>query len=404
MGTMISLGVGKLEIDWGKNGRYENFCDLFQPDDWKDIKYYYADNIVKIKKGYSRSLQLVKPRLDLLGYTLENIKKMYENNFKEYCESMGKYAEKVLSFDEYFEVFSKINLSEVNTLTEYDDWDFGEYVTKCVFEDNEIQRLLNKYSKGRGGEFYENLPPRILIRILCENPSALNLPLQWYVYDHMNNGWSKEEDLFPHLDDKNKILIVTEGKTDTFILQRTINVLFSHISDFFYFIDMQENYPFTGTGNLYNFASGLNKIKIQNKTIIIFDNDVAGLLSYKQCKENLDNIPNLLFYHLPDYLSFNHFLTIGPNGEHYEDINGKAVSIECFLDLSFVAERTPKVRWTNYNNKSGQYQGALIEKDEYTRIYKKHFRDSNYNKEKLRFLVNNIIQYWCNNYKDCFEN
>lgn len=54
---------------------------------------------------------------------------MYENNFKEYCESMGKYAEKVLPFDEYFEVFSKINLSEVNTLTEYDDWDFGEYVT-----------------------------------------------------------------------------------------------------------------------------------------------------------------------------------------------------------------------------------------------------------------------------------
>ena len=73
MGTMITLGVGKLEINWGKNDFYENFRDLFQPNDWKDIKYYYADNVVEIKKGYSRKLALVKPRLDLLGYTLENI-------------------------------------------------------------------------------------------------------------------------------------------------------------------------------------------------------------------------------------------------------------------------------------------------------------------------------------------
>lgn len=54
MGTMITLGVGKLEISWGKNNIFDNFCDLFQPEDWKDIKYYYADNIVETKKGYSR--------------------------------------------------------------------------------------------------------------------------------------------------------------------------------------------------------------------------------------------------------------------------------------------------------------------------------------------------------------
>ncbi len=51
MGTMISLGIGKLEIDWGKNDVFETFCDLFQPDDWKDIKYYYADNVMEIKKA-----------------------------------------------------------------------------------------------------------------------------------------------------------------------------------------------------------------------------------------------------------------------------------------------------------------------------------------------------------------
>lgn len=62
MGTMITLGVGKLEINWGKNDIFDNFRDLFQAEDWKDIKYYYADNVVEIKKGYSRKLSQVKPR------------------------------------------------------------------------------------------------------------------------------------------------------------------------------------------------------------------------------------------------------------------------------------------------------------------------------------------------------
>lgn len=396
MGTMITLGVGKLEINWGKNDFYENFRDLFQPNDWKDIKYYYADNVVEIKKGYSRELALVKPRLDLLGYTLENIKTIYESAYTEYCDVMDEYADSVLTFEEYFNVFSKINLSKVNTLTEDDDWDFGEYVTKCIFEDKEIQRLLKKYSLGRkSGEFYENLPPRLLVRVLCENPTAKDLPLQWYMADHVENGWSKEEDLSPKLEDKDKILIVTEGKSDTFILQTSINKLFPAISDFFYFIDMEENYPFTGTGNLYNFASGLTKIKIQNKTIIVFDNDEAGIFSYKKCQEKLEVISNLKFYHLPDMDEFKNFLTVGPTGDSYQDINGKAVSIECFLDLDFNSPKAPKIRWTIYNEKSNKYQGALISKDEYTRTFKKHLEDEHYRKDKLYFLINDLIDFWC---------
>lgn len=393
---MISLGIGKLEINWEKNDVFENFRDLFQPEDWKDIKYYYADNIVEVKKGYSRKLSLVKPRLDLLGYTLQKVKSTYENAYKDYCDNMGEYAEDVLTFDEFFNVFSKINLSKVNTLTEYDDWDFGEYVTKCIFEDKEIHRLLKKYGYGRGGEFYETLPPRLLIRVLCENPSAKDLPLQWYMFDSVESGWTTEEDLAPLLEEKDKILIVTEGKSDTYILQTSINMFFPAISDFFYFIDMEENYPFTGTGNLCNFASGLTKIKIQNKIIIVFDNDEAGIFSFNKCTEKLNPPPNLRFYHLPNMEEFNNFPTIGPTGDAYQDINGKAVSIECFLDLSFEPDKKPKVRWTVYNDKSKKYQGALIEKDEYTRIFRKSLCNDNYNKDKLFFLIDDIIDFWCN--------
>ena len=285
MKNMLTLGINNLEINWSKYDKFENFRDLFQPEDWKDIKYYYNENVTKIKKGYSRNLSLVKPRLDLLGYTLQRIKDTYDNKYNEYYNVMGEHAEKILTFDEYYDIFSNINLSMVNTLNECDYWFSGAFASQCIFEDKEIKRLFRKYSNVCNGVFYESLPPRLLIRILCENPTAKNMPLQWYIFDNIENGWSKKEDLAPQLEDKDKILIITEGKTDNYILQTSIFTLFPAIADFFYFIDMKENYPFTRTSNLYNFTSGLTKIKVQNKAFIIFDNNEAGLFSYKKCKE-----------------------------------------------------------------------------------------------------------------------
>lgn len=398
MGSMLTLGIEKFEIAWGKYNVYENFSDLFQIGDFTDIKYYYDDSLIETKKGYSRKLNRVKNRLDLLGYTLPQIKEIYEDLYKDYY---GIYKESslnlLLTFDEFYNVFTNINLSKVNTLTESDDWDFGKYVSECVFQDSEIKTLLKKNQSYIVGEFYENLPARLILRILCENPTAQNLSLQWRYMDIVNDGWIDENELLPKLKDNDKILIVTEGSSDTFILKKTIDELFPDICDFFSFIDMQENYPFTGTGNLYNFSAGLSKIKIQNKTIVIFDNDDTGLVSYSKCIERLEPLPNLKFYHLPDMKEFEHFLTIGPTGEVYENINGKAVSIECFLDLQYKSKDIPKIRWTNFNNQTLQYQGALVNKDHYTNVFKKNLLKDDYNKSNLIFLIENIIKFWCKN-------
>ncbi len=87
MGTMISLGVGKMEIDWGKNNVFTDHSVLFKVDDVGEVPYFYADEtvseeegipvIVEYKEGLTRSLASMKTRLDLLGYTLKNIEKMY---------------------------------------------------------------------------------------------------------------------------------------------------------------------------------------------------------------------------------------------------------------------------------------------------------------------------------------
>ncbi len=42
MGSMISLAVGRLEIEWGKNNGFTDHSALFQAGDLTQIPYYYA--------------------------------------------------------------------------------------------------------------------------------------------------------------------------------------------------------------------------------------------------------------------------------------------------------------------------------------------------------------------------
>lgn len=53
MGSIISLGIDKLEIEWGKNNIFNNHSNLFQKTDIKKEKYYYIENHIKLKDAYS---------------------------------------------------------------------------------------------------------------------------------------------------------------------------------------------------------------------------------------------------------------------------------------------------------------------------------------------------------------
>ena len=60
MGSMITLGIGKMEIDWGKNNVIKNHSCLFQKEDFKKTPYYYANNEVEYKKGFSKNIKSIK--------------------------------------------------------------------------------------------------------------------------------------------------------------------------------------------------------------------------------------------------------------------------------------------------------------------------------------------------------
>ena len=407
MGSMISLGVGRMEIDWGKNNSFTDHSALFQPQDVKMIPYYYVGDdgkpIVVAQEGYSRKLQSIKMRLNLLGYTLEAVENKY-NQMKEECIGYG--LDPVLSFDAFAKLLKEIDVSRISTpelavAYEENGYDLGEFVRRCIIPEEEIySRLIEAV----GGDkhrlnfeleaFCENMDPYIILRLLAENKSCTDLDVFWAFNDVVENGWVEREEVVKPLATSQRILIVTEGSSDSYIIKKVVEELYPDIADFFSFIDMQENYPFTGTGNLYNFCCGLMKIGTLNQIIVLFDNDTAGNEKYDKLKQ-LPQMKNILVTKLPCLKEFEAIDTVGPQGNSVENINGTAVAIECFLDFDSCQE-APLVRWTNYVEKAGNYQGALIRKDEYVRSFKKvNLVDDKYDASKLVYLVDYLLDQWC---------
>lgn len=84
--------------------------------------------------------------------------------------------------------------------------------------------------------------------------------------------------------------------------------------------------------------------------------------------------------------------TVGPSGSRVEDVNGKAVAIECFLDIAESGGPEPTVRWTSYNAALDAYHGELLRKDEYTRRFLEVVtRRLSYDYSKLAVLWQHLL-------------
>jgi hypothetical protein len=71
---------------------------------------------------------------------------------------------------------------------------------------------------------------------------------------------------------------------------------------------------------------------------------------------------NIKVLRLPDIELAKSYPTIGPQGEHLVDVNGKAAGIELYLgkqNLISTEGMLTRVRWRGYSDKMAAYQGEL---------------------------------------------
>ncbi len=98
---------------------------------------------------------------------------------------------------------------------------------------------------------------------------------------------------------------------------------------------------------------------------------------------------------LPDLVAFESFPARGPEGILNANINGRAAAIECYLDLTVAGCPAPQVLWTNFKSDTDSYQGALEQKEAFTKALMqqsaKTIAEGGYDTSKLVAVLGGIV-------------
>jgi len=393
MGTEITLEVGGLTISYYKNGFGDDHGMLFQESDRKQIRsnqinYDYFDESGEDpspwEMAFARSLGETAPRLELIGFTINRVRREYESKTEEWLEICRGMADEeaycipeLMTFPEFcafVKNFPIDTLDDTYILAYNHETHYG--VQGRFRDDMRICRLpfyrehdISAYSeRSYFGELLSFLTPYSFLTLLAQNSRNLELELIWQYGPLVENGWARECDFVSGARRIQTFLIATEGSSDALILEHALSILRPDVADFFRFIDMSAGHPFPGTGNLLKFAKGLVRIDVQNNVVFLFDNDAEGAFAYRQLQQ-LNMPPNMRAMKLPDLDCFKSFRTCGPEGESMSDINGRAAAIECYLDLRLSGRPPASVIWTNYREEENIYHGALEHKTSYMKKF-----------------------------------
>lgn len=391
VGSVSSLDVGSFELECSNGEYYNNHSKLFIPSDYGVIKSEMDEGVLREETGHARSLGDMKLRLELLGYTINDAQRAYENVLSHYFDDTSLDG---FTFENFRKVVSSVNIEDLDPFKDSFHLSFHDYISEAVLTQSGFEDIKDQVTTNIDDfmALYSRLHPYFIMRLLAENPKNQHLKVMWQTHDIVEAGWVSNDDLYTGVDEKDKFLIITEGSSDLFIIKHAISLLRPELADLFTYVDMEDNYPFSGTGNLYKFFQGLASIGMQNKCLCIFDNDAEGVEKYHKAVD-IKAPSNLKVMKLPDLAEFSDFVTDGPTGRHNADVNGKAVAIECFLDLSFKVRLEPIIRWSSRKGDANVYQGALENKEYYTKQFKKvKSLDENYDFSKLNLLLDRIVE------------
>lgn len=420
MGTLISLDVDGMSVDWSKNMRGADHGVLFQAcdrtrarSDQIDYDYFQADDpeLAEMEAAFVRSLGDILPRLELMGYSLDSVESAYDRAaegdraLRTAIDEPVDLPDQSMPFAEFLEFVKAHPIGDLDdTYPSGSTWARKQVIGR--FADDLATRGI-PYYPAEGDQYSERnhfasllsfLPPYAILRVLAENPANLDARVVWQYGPLVRAGWAEPAEFEPGAGRTQTFLVATEGSSDAAILERALSLLRPNIADLFRFVDMDDGYPFTGTGNLRNFAAGLAAIDVHNHVLFLLDNDAEGVDACARIQRM--RLPaNMRATCLPELADFEAVPCRGPDGVRPSDINRRAAAIECYLDLAAPGQPAAEVRWMNFKRQSGVYQGALRKKECYARVFHKQsaksLTDGTYDTRKLSMVLDHIFSVCC---------
>ena len=134
---------------------------------------------------------------------------------------------------------------------------------------------------------------------------------------------------------------------------------------------------------------------VHNQVVFLLDNDCEGI----EARVRLEDVflrPNMRIVMLPEIEELRSIAARGPDGIKTADINGRAASIECYLDLTAPGIPDAQVVWTTYKRQLEAYQGKLQSKEAYTRAFLKvdsaSVQRAEYDVSKISAVLDEILR------------
>ena len=331
MGTEITLDIAGLSVTYAKNHRGMDHGSLFQEQDRKPVKSNQLDydayqredeDPTSAEMAFERPLKDVVPRLELLGFNLDRVKREYERTAESWREERRSFSDgdsgllpDLMSFSEFRRFATEHPLASLDDTFVFGSDAESEEKIRGRFADQVVaSRIPNSepydihaYSeRSYFGGLVNVLHPYSVMRLLADGNGNDNAAVVWQYGPLVDAGWATRREFVSGARRRETFLIVTEGSSDVHILKHALELLRPGIADFFRFIDVSESHPFSGTGNLVKFAEGLAKIDVHNQIVFLFDNDAEGLDAHQRLS-GLTLPPNMRGIMLPELAAFHVF-------------------------------------------------------------------------------------------------
>ncbi len=380
MGSYSNLYVNNYPILTAKNSCYENVIEaIFLPSDYSEYERplnqrnkitwgdaYEKEEGKEIIKSFSSTSKICKERLELFGVTSEKAKQDFEftiAKMKEY-EVYSFIENNQLDYDTYLKTIKKIINSKEKIYYEYSYDNFESYL-------NENELFLEEQSIKLG-----------LWSILSILPDDARI--EYDLTDIINGGWINDN---PHeAIQTEKIIVLTEGRTDTEFLKIGLHLFFSHLEGYYHFIDFENSRYEANASRLVHTIKSFVGSGIKNLIVAIFDNDAAASKEISNLRKvKLPSNIKILQYPAIEWAKS--YPSIGPTGLQEMDINGLAGSIEMYLGKDCLQENGNyiPIQWTGYIDSIKKYQGVLLRKAEVQKKFRKKVKEF----DKKSFELNN---------------
>ena len=269
------------QIEWGDRERLAEYMEEEIIDD-------YVEEIPFTCVKYRCTAAEARDRLELKGFTLEVAEACFNSALEEDIQHYEDFVKRSPdTFDRILQALRSLTAKKwLNALSRI----LKERITAEDLDNIPVtdeQFLLLEYMlKSHHREFFgfRGFDHRHFLRMLVEVVS----PKEELIYDLTNlivgGRIDKADDLITVAEEwinedfllSQRIIVLTEGNIDKKILERSLILLYPHLSDYFHFFDFTGRKVGGGAGELANLVRAFAAADVRHRIIALFDNDTGA--------------------------------------------------------------------------------------------------------------------------------